>query len=87
VVVVEVVDVVVVEVEVVDDEVEDDVDVDVEDEDVDVLLEEDKLVEDAVALVEVVELPPPGSSIIASRSASSGSASEFGMVSSRALWK
>ena len=65
----------VVEVEVVDDEVEDDVDVDV------------KLVEDAVALVEVVELPPPGSSIIASRSASSGSASEFGMVSSRALWK
>ena len=67
--------VVVVEVEVVDDEVEDDVDVDV------------KLVEDAVALVEVVELPPPGSSIIASRSASSGSASEFGMVSSRALWK
>ena len=65
----------VVEVEVVDDEVEDNVDVDV------------KLVEDAVALVEVVELPPPGSSIIASRSASSGSASEFGMVSSRALWK
>ena len=96
-----VVEVVVVDVEVVDVEDVDVEDVDVEDVDVEVLLDDEVdvdevLLDDEVdvdvevlldeVLVEVVELTP-GSSTIASRSASSGSGAEAGMASSGDLSK